>query len=452
MRAMRRFRNRKGVFVVLFGILFTVLMAAGAIAIDFSRIWAMRNELQTAADAAALSGAVQLNKPPKNLYFDVDTAARGIASKNLAMGAPTTVDSVVWGQWQDNTTPPHFNPGVVPANAVQAWVSHSTRGLIMQALGITAPTVHANAIAWADAPISTTNCIRPWAIPYEVLMGRVNLLRTDDPSISGAPYTRANLTRPFDPINDMNALRNGDPANLRFTLKLGQNSNANNGSIDEGSLVNGQPGNFQAVALPKYWDFATQSLANPGPNRGGSAYSDAIAGKNCYSIAIGDSLMTETGNKVGPTVSAADKSNNQTAPFGICAVWPRSGVGPPRCPFTPRRPGWLCCVPLSRPRTSAWREGGKRGGCDDQRLVVQGLASGGRAACRGVDPRGSTPVATAGSCGGGVSRLRKVGGRRWWRRLVAGRGDRGSSGRLPGSWLISGPCLSARRGGRSAAG
>ena len=318
MRAMRRFRNRKGVFVVLFGILFTVLMAAGAIAIDFSRIWAMRNELQTAADAAALSGAVQLNKPPKNLYFDVDTAARGIASKNLAMGAPTTVDSVVWGQWQDNTTPPHFNPGVVPANAVQAWVSHSTRGLIMQALGITAPTVHANAIAWADAPISTTNCIRPWAIPYEVLMGRVNLLRTDDPSISGDPYSRANLTRPFDPINDMNALRNGDPANLRFTLKLGQNSNANNGAIDTGTLVNGQPGNFQAVALPKYWDFATQSLANPGPNRGGSAYGDAIAGKNCYSIAIGDSLMTETGNKVGPTVAAADKSNNQTAPYGIC--------------------------------------------------------------------------------------------------------------------------------------
>jgi hypothetical protein len=234
------------------------------------------------------------------------------------MGAPTTVDSVVWGQWQDNTTPPHFNPGVVPANAVQAWVSHSTRGLIMQALGITAPTVHANAIAWADAPISTTNCIRPWAIPYEVLMGRVNLLRTDDPSISGDPYSRANLTRPFDPINDMNALRNGDPANLRFTLKLGQNSNANNGAIDTGTLVNGQPGNFQAVALPKYWDFATQSLANPGPNRGGSAYGDAIAGKNCYSIAIGDSLMTETGNKVGPTVAAADKSNNQTAPYGIC--------------------------------------------------------------------------------------------------------------------------------------
>jgi hypothetical protein len=116
----------------------------------------------------------------------------------------------------------------------------------------------------------------------------------------------------------MAALRNGSAANLRFTLKLGQNSNTNNGSIDDGTLINGQPGNFQAVALPKYWDFATQSLANPGPTRGGSAYSDAIAGKNCYSLSIGDSLMTETGNKVGPTVAAADKSDPQTAPYGVC--------------------------------------------------------------------------------------------------------------------------------------
>jgi len=293
-------------------------MAAAAMAIDFSRIWAMRNELQTSADASALAGAVQLSTT-QNGYSYVDSATRYFAAANRAMGAPVTVDQVHTGQWNDNLTPPAgFIDGAVPPNAVKVVVSHSTNGLIMSALGITAPTVHATAIAWADAPVSTTNCIRPWAIPYEVLMGRVNPLRTDDLSISGDPYSRANLTRPFDPIKDMAALR--DPANkasLRFTLKLGQNANANNGNISD-VLVNGQPGNFQAVALPKYWDFATQSVANPGPDRGGSAYSDAIAGKNCYSIAIGDSLMTETGNKVGPTVAAADKSNNQTAPYGIC--------------------------------------------------------------------------------------------------------------------------------------
>ena len=38
-------------------------------------------------------------------------------------------------------------------------------------------------------------------------MGRVNPLRTDDPSISGNPFSRANLTRPFDNIKDMAALK-----------------------------------------------------------------------------------------------------------------------------------------------------------------------------------------------------------------------------------------------------
>jgi len=54
---MRRAKNRKGIFVVLFGILFMSLMAAAAMSIDFARVWAMRNELQTSADAAAATGA-----------------------------------------------------------------------------------------------------------------------------------------------------------------------------------------------------------------------------------------------------------------------------------------------------------------------------------------------------------------------------------------------------------
>jgi len=316
MRAMRRLRNRKGVFVVLFGILFTALMAAAAIAIDFSRIWAMRNELQTAADASSLAGAVQLSTT-SNSSFQVDSATRSYAGMNSAMGATVNVDSVVLGQWNDNVAP-NWRPTVTPFNAVRVVVSHPTSGLIMSALGITAPNVHARATAWADAPVSTTNCIRPWAIPYEVLMGRVNRLRTDDLSISGNPYSRTNLTRAFDPVKDMAALRAGSANDLRFTLKIGQNSNANNGKIADTTLVNGQPGDFQAVALPKYWDFGTQTLANPGPVSGAQSYKDNIAGKNCYSISIGDSLMTETGNMVGPTLAGADKTNPQTAPYGIC--------------------------------------------------------------------------------------------------------------------------------------
>src|SRR5688500_13293182 len=169
--AMQKVKNRRGVFVVLFGILFMTLMASAAIAVDFSRIWSMRNELQTSADAAALAGAVQLGTADKS-DDDVRAAALAYAAANPAMGVPVVVNEVTPGQWVDANAPNGFAANVAPTNAVRVTVSHATNGLIMGALGITAPTVKASAIAWADAPISTSNCIRPWAIPYEVLMGR----------------------------------------------------------------------------------------------------------------------------------------------------------------------------------------------------------------------------------------------------------------------------------------
>ena len=162
---MRSSRRRKGVFVVLFGILFVSLMGAAAIAIDFSRIWAMRNELQTTADASALAGAVQIsltnNGPTK-----IDSAARDYVARNSVMGVQAVVNEVTLGQWDDDLAPNGFTAGLTPTNAVRVTVSHATSHLIMSNLGITAPTVKATAIAWADAPVSTTNCIRPWAIPY----------------------------------------------------------------------------------------------------------------------------------------------------------------------------------------------------------------------------------------------------------------------------------------------
>jgi hypothetical protein len=67
------------------------------------------------------------------------------------------------------------------------------------------------------------------------------------------------------------------------------------------------PGNYQAVRLPKYWDFGTQSLASPGPQNGANSYRDWISGANgCANLAVGDSLQTETGNKVNPTLQGAE--------------------------------------------------------------------------------------------------------------------------------------------------
>ena len=160
---MRRMKNRKGVFVVLFGLLFMVLMGAAAMSIDMSRIWTMRNELQTAADAGAIAGAVQLN-PPHPRAAAEDTA-RAMAQLNRAMYDLVTVDSVQLGTWDDATSTFTLVSGATVPNAVHVVVSHGTNKMIMGAFGIAAPRVKARATAWANAPVNNSNCIRPWSSP-----------------------------------------------------------------------------------------------------------------------------------------------------------------------------------------------------------------------------------------------------------------------------------------------
>ena len=90
-----RLKARRGAVVVLLGIMAVALMSISSIAIDFSRLWTLRNELQTAADAAAHAGAIQL-LPPNNAGLTwVDSAARNYAAVNLAMQGTVTVDSVL---------------------------------------------------------------------------------------------------------------------------------------------------------------------------------------------------------------------------------------------------------------------------------------------------------------------------------------------------------------------
>ena len=175
---MLRLKSRPGVFVVLVGLLMIVLLGVSAMSIDMSRIWSMRNELQTSADAAALAGAIQLT-PPHTSGYATDTAT-AFANRNRALYDLVTVDSVQIGTWDDAAAT--FTNGGAPANAVHVVVSHNTNKLMMGMLGILAPRVKARATAWANAPVSTANCVKPWTVPYVVLMYRLNVARGITPA------------------------------------------------------------------------------------------------------------------------------------------------------------------------------------------------------------------------------------------------------------------------------
>ncbi|MGA7622796.1 MAG: pilus assembly protein TadG-related protein, partial [Candidatus Acidiferrales bacterium] len=73
---MRRRDREAGQSLVLVGVGMVVLIGVLGLAIDFGYYRYVRRELQTAADAAALAGAMDLS------YLDVTTAAQSASSEN----------------------------------------------------------------------------------------------------------------------------------------------------------------------------------------------------------------------------------------------------------------------------------------------------------------------------------------------------------------------------------
>ena len=312
---MLRLKNRKGVFVVMFGILVVGLMAAAAVSIDLTRTWAFRNELQTSADAAALAGAVQLGGGSLVANQALDSA-RAYAAKNRALKDLVTVELAQLGHWNDTTA--QYTSGGTPNNAVRVVVNHNVTNLWMSGLLGSSPfTVRARAIAWADAGVSESACLKPWVIPYSSLMFRV--FRLNHPTWTTA-IPRDSLTRAFTP-EDLALLKTASAAQRTFTLKLGSQNNTDsvtalNNLADSLKL----PGNFQAVDLPPKWLKSTQAR-NPNWSQGNGgdsvSYKGSVAGSTCHSISVGDSLATKTGNMVGPTINAADSSDGKDPP-GVC--------------------------------------------------------------------------------------------------------------------------------------
>jgi hypothetical protein len=309
-RARLRWRARRGAIVVLLGIMAVTLMSISAISIDFSRLWALRNELQTSADAAAHAGALQLLPP--NLAANAIQVATSYAAANNAMQGSVTVDSVIEGDWDDASRT--FTPGA-PVDAISVTVSRQSTGLMMSLLGVAQPRIKARAIGWADAPVNNSSgCIKPVAVPFDALMSRINNYR----GIANTPDTNG-LYRPFDQVADMAALSAMSTTLRTFALKFGT------GTISD--TLGQISGSYQAVQLGEKWDVSTGLPASPGPVGGANAFKDNMAGGTCYSLQVGDSLLTQSGLGDGqpaicgawPGAQGCGGANSINGP-GICSV------------------------------------------------------------------------------------------------------------------------------------
>ena len=178
---MRRQRERRGATIVLVVLTMGIIMAFAAFAIDLSRMYAYRSELQRSADAAAHAGAVELSKAG---YNTADGVATAYANANAVEGENPTVDSIQYGTWDPAgatfaaiCTAPCGLGVAAGANAIRVSLSGGPSAPIFgQFVGqVTSPTsIKVSAIGWSAPTITRHDCSKPFAFHYSDLTTMLN--------------------------------------------------------------------------------------------------------------------------------------------------------------------------------------------------------------------------------------------------------------------------------------
>jgi Flp pilus assembly protein TadG len=205
-RASRRvtLRRQRGSIPLWFLLTVTILLTFGAFAVDLPRVATVRNELQNAADAAALAGASKLLSGSSGPDWpDAASATSAAVSLNTSDGAKLSTANVQTGFWNLTGTPSTLEaqtitPGTYDVPAVQVTVTRSASqngGAVSLLLGgfldlLTTPT-SATAVAVAAAP-STVGAggLFPMVIDQCVLDQYWDA-QTNEPTIdptTGQPY------------------------------------------------------------------------------------------------------------------------------------------------------------------------------------------------------------------------------------------------------------------------
>ena len=175
--------NQHGAVLVFVALLLIVLLGIAALAVDIGYVAITRNELQNAADAAALAGAGELGSiydaqtPPLSLNSTqagaVATVALTVGQQNEAAGQPPNIGTsdIVIGYWDSHVNTFSNAPptGRIP-NAVRVTARPSVGGITP--LG-SVTTFFANIFGIANVAVSATATASLTA-PCDIIPGGVS--------------------------------------------------------------------------------------------------------------------------------------------------------------------------------------------------------------------------------------------------------------------------------------
>jgi Flp pilus assembly protein TadG len=153
--------------VVLYFLLFLIpLLAFGAFAIDMARLAVARNELQNAADAAALAGALAFTTSGSSgpNWTQAQTAAASAVSLNASDGKTLSTGTIQTGYWNLTGTPAGMEattitPGTYDMPAVQVTIARTANVnggpialLLAGVMNVTSTSGSASAVAVVRTP------------------------------------------------------------------------------------------------------------------------------------------------------------------------------------------------------------------------------------------------------------------------------------------------------------
>ena len=258
------------------GIFIVMIMLVAAVSVDASRIFVARNELQTAADAAALAGALQLLEDSSTAM----DSARAYAIRNHVEAAFVDSVEVERGVW--HSADRYFESGGGPWDAIRVTTRQALPMSLARVFGDSTVTLTTSAVAWSSGPIVESGCSKPIAVPYGRLLEALGL-----PSWTNMDLTDA----------DIRALRE-TPIEERTRVSLPYGSHA------EDTTWYNSPNDDEYFPVDIDSSYRQGDPLNHGrdPIEGNNFQSYIAgppAGRCSRSVSPGDEIRSEPGNKIG---------------------------------------------------------------------------------------------------------------------------------------------------------
>ena len=280
-------RDERGISLVFVGMGFMSFLAATTLAIDVGMFMTARSQAQNSADAGAHAGAVAL---AFNSYTNRSASGPAVQSAVNAARSNLVIGQIPSVNPGDVTFPlsPTGQDNWVRVNVFRSAARGSAVPTLIGAIfGLNTVNVTATATAEA-APADAETCVMPFTIPdkwIEVQTPAWDTLDTFD--IYASKGQQQNQGAPLASPDVYSPPGSGSPTGY-------------NPATDVGMQIVLKNNNQNKVAPGMYnpWDL-------PG-STGGNDYRDNIAGCNTNIVKIGDNMVPENGNMIGPTQQGTD--------------------------------------------------------------------------------------------------------------------------------------------------